>query len=63
MHTRFLFGESEGKRLGRLGNRWEDNIRMDIREIGLEGVDWFHLSQDRNQWWALVNMVMSLRVS
>jgi hypothetical protein len=43
-------------------HRWEDNIRMNIREIGWGGVDWMHLYQDRNQWWALVNTVMNLLV-
>jgi hypothetical protein len=38
------------------------NIRMELTEIGWEGVDWIHLSQDRDQWWALVNMVMNLQV-
>jgi len=37
--------------------RWEDNIRMDLRETGWEGVDWIHLGQDRGQWWVLVNML------
>jgi hypothetical protein len=41
---------------------WEDNVRMDLREIGLEGVDWMHLAQDRDQWWILVNTVMKFRV-
>jgi hypothetical protein len=39
--------------------RWEDNIKMHIREIGYENVDWIHLAQDRVQWWALVSMVMT----
>jgi hypothetical protein len=60
---RILFGEPEGKRpLGRPGRRWEDNIRMDLREIGLGGMDWIDLAQDRDQWRALVNTVMNLRV-
>jgi hypothetical protein len=41
--------------------RREGNIRMDLREIGLEGVDWMHLAQDRDQWWAVVNTVMNLQ--
>jgi hypothetical protein len=58
-----LVGKPEGKRpLGRPRHRWEDNIRMNLREIGWEGVDWIHLAQDRDQWWALVNMVMNLWV-
>jgi hypothetical protein len=40
----------------------EDNIRMDIRKIGWEGVDWIYVDQDRNQWRALMNAVMNLRI-
>jgi hypothetical protein len=47
---KILVGKSEGKRpLGRPRRRWKDNIRMDIKEIGWEGVDWIHLAKDRNQ--------------
>jgi hypothetical protein len=54
--------KSEGKRpLGISSHRWED-IRMDIKDIGWEGVDWIHLTQDRDQWRAIVNTVMNLRV-
>jgi hypothetical protein len=42
--------------------RWEDNIKMDLNDIGWDGVDWIHMAQDRDQWRALVNMVMKLRV-
>jgi hypothetical protein len=60
---RILVGKPEGKRpLGRPRRRWEDNIRMDLREIGCVGMDWIDLVQDRDQWRALVNMVMNLRV-
>jgi hypothetical protein len=46
-----LVGKPEGMRpLGRPGHRWEDNIRMDLREIGWEGVNWINLSQDRDPW-------------
>jgi hypothetical protein len=45
-----------------LKRRWEDNIRMDLREIGWEDVDWIHLAQDRNQWRAVINTVMNPRV-
>jgi hypothetical protein len=56
-----LVEKPEGKRaLGRPRHRWKDNIRMDLREIGWEGVDWIHLIQDRDQWFALTNMVMNL---
>jgi hypothetical protein len=55
-------GKPEGKRpLGRPRRRWED-IRIDLREIGWGGMDWIDLAQDRDQWRALMNMVMNLRV-
>jgi hypothetical protein len=58
-----LVGKPEGKRpLGRPWSRWEDGIRMDLREIGLGDVDWIRLSQDRDQWRAVVSEVMNLRV-
>jgi hypothetical protein len=58
-----LVGKPEGKRpLGKPRRRWEDGIRMDLREIGLGGVDWFQLSQDRDRWWAVVSAVMNLWV-
>jgi hypothetical protein len=60
---RVLMGESEGKRsLGRPRRRWEDNIKMDLQEVGCGGMGWIHLVQDRDRWWALVNAVMNLRV-
>jgi hypothetical protein len=59
---RILVGKSEGKRpLGRPKSRWADNIKMDLRGIGCDGMDWIDLAQDRNQWRALVNTVMNLR--
>jgi hypothetical protein len=58
-----LVGRPEGRRpLGRPRRRWEDNIKMDLTEIGFGVVDWIHLAQDRDKWWALVNTVMNLRV-
>jgi len=58
---RVLVGKPEGKRpLGRPRRGWEDNIKMDLREVG--GGDWMELAQDRDRWWALVNTVMNLRV-
>jgi hypothetical protein len=60
---RILVGNPEGKRpLGRPRRRWVDNIKMDVREIGWDGRDWIDLAQDRDQWRALVNAVMNLRV-
>ena len=57
-------GKREGKRpLGRLTHRWEDNIKMDVQEIGWESLYWIDLAQDMDRWRALVNAVMSLRVS
>jgi len=53
----------EGKRqIGRPRRRREDNITLDLEEIGCEGVEWMHLDQDRDQWQALVSTVMSFRV-
>jgi hypothetical protein len=60
---RVLVGNSEGKRpLGRPRRRWVDNIKMYLREIGWGGMNWIDLAQDRDQWRALVNTVMNLRV-
>jgi hypothetical protein len=60
---RILVGKPEGKRpLGRPRCRWVDNIKMDLEEIGWNGMDWIELAQDRDQWRALVNTVMNLRV-
>ena len=60
---RVLVGRPEGKRpLGRPRHRWEYNIKMDLREVGIGGGDWMELAQDRDRWWALVNTVMNLRV-
>jgi hypothetical protein len=60
---RILVGKPEGKRLlGIPRRRWVDNIKMDLGEIGWDGRDWIELAQDRDQWRAVVNMVMNLRV-
>jgi hypothetical protein len=56
-------GEPEGNRpVGRPRRRWEDSIRIYLREIGWDGMDWIDLAQDTDQWRALVNTVMNLRV-
>jgi hypothetical protein len=58
-----LVEKLKGKRpLGRPRNRWEDNIRTDLREIWWEGVDWVHVARDRDQWQAHVNMIMNICV-
>jgi hypothetical protein len=60
---RVLMGKPEEKRpLGRPRHRWEDGIRMDLREIGWMNVDWLQLAQDRDRWRALVNTVKNVRV-
>jgi hypothetical protein len=60
---RILVGKPEGKRpLGRPRRRWVDSVKMDLREIGWGDMDWIDLTQDRDQWRALVNTVMNLRV-
>jgi hypothetical protein len=59
MHT---VGKPEGKRLlRRPRHRWQDNIKMDLRAIGWDGMDWTDLAQDRVQWGALVNTIINLR--
>jgi hypothetical protein len=58
-----LVGRPEGKRpLGRPRRRWEDNIKMDLGVIGIDGANWIRRAQDRVQWRAFVNTVMNLRV-
>ena len=59
---RVLVGKPEGKRpLGRPRRKWEDNIRMDLQDVGYGGMDWIELAQDRDKWWALLNEI-NLRV-
>jgi hypothetical protein len=60
---KILVGEPEGKRpLGRSRRRWVDNIKMNLREICWDGVDCMDMAQDRDQWRALVNTVLNLRL-
>jgi len=60
---RVLMGKREGKRpLGRPRRRWEDNIKMDLQEVGCRGMDWMDLAQDTDRWRALVSVVMNLQV-
>jgi hypothetical protein len=60
---RILVGQPEGRRtLRRPRRRWVDNIKLYVREIGCNGMDWIVLAQERDKWRALVNTVMNLRV-
>ena len=60
---KILVGKPETKRpLGRPRRRWEDNIKMDLQEVGCGGMNWIDLAQNRDRWRALVNAVMNLRV-
>ena len=60
---RVLVGKPEGKRpLGRPGHKWEDNIKMDLQEMGASCEDWLELAQDRDSWRALVSTVRNFRV-
>jgi len=60
---RVMVGNLEEKRpIGRPRRRWEDNIKMDLQEVGCGGKDWIKLAQDRNRWRALVDAVMNFRV-
>jgi len=60
---RILVGKPEGKRpLARQRRRWEDNINIDLQEVGCWGMDWIELAQDRDRWREFVNAVMNLRV-
>ena len=59
---RVLVGKPEGKgTLCRPRRRWEDNIKMELQEVGYEGIDWNEVAQDRNRWRARVNAVMNFR--
>jgi hypothetical protein len=60
---KILVGKTEGKRpLGRQRRRWVHNVKMDLREIGRDGVDWIDVARDRDQWRAPVNTVLNVRV-
>jgi len=61
---RVLVGKPKGKSpLGRPRRRWEDDIKMDLQEVGCGGMDWIELAQDRGKWRAVVHAAMNLRVS
>jgi hypothetical protein len=62
VYTGFWWGLEGKSPLGRLRRSWEDNIKMDIQELGCGGMDWIELAQDRNRWKVLVTAVMNLRV-
>jgi hypothetical protein len=60
---RILMGKPEGKRpLARPRRRWVDNMKMDLSEVGWDGVDWIDMAQNRDQWRALLNTVLNIRV-
>jgi len=62
VYTVFV-GKPEGKKpLGKSRRRWEDNIKMDLQEVGYESMDWIELAEDTDSWRALVNVVMNLLV-
>ena len=62
-HTAFWWGQHEGNRsFGRTRRRWEDNIEMDLQEMGCGGMEWIQVAQDRDSWRTLANAVMNLRV-
>jgi len=61
--TGFWWGNlREREPLGRTRRRWKDNIKMDLQEVGCEGMEWIDVAQDRDRWWALVYAVMNLGV-
>jgi hypothetical protein len=63
MRATFLFESLKGRDyFGRPWRRWDDNIKMDLRDMGLEGVDWIHLARDWDSWWASVDTVMNLLI-
>jgi hypothetical protein len=63
MGDRVLVGKPERKRpLGRTRRKWVDNIKIDLKEIGCDHVDWIDMAHDRDQWSALVNTVLNFRV-
>jgi len=60
---RVLVVKHEGRRpLGRPRRRWEDNIKMDLQEVGCQGMDWIELAQDKDRWRVVVSTVMNFRV-
>jgi hypothetical protein len=60
---RVLVRTHDGRRpLGRSMHRWKDDIKMDLQEVGWEGMDWTAVAQEKDRWWALVNVVMNLQV-
>jgi hypothetical protein len=64
LHHKIVISMCSGSKypLGRPRCRWEDNIKMDLQEVGCGGMDWIGLAQDRDRWQALVNAVMNIRV-
>ena len=59
----FWWGNLRERTIRETKNRWEDNFKMDLQEVGCDGMDWIDMAQDRDRWQALVNAVMNLLVS
>jgi hypothetical protein len=62
MHIEFWWKNQKERDLGRPRCKWENIVKLDLREIGWNGMDWIHLSQDRDSWRVVVNMVMKLQI-
>jgi hypothetical protein len=63
VYTGFWWGDLKKRELGRRSSRWEDNIKIDLKEVGWRVMDWIVEAQDRDSWRALANAVMNLRVT
>jgi len=63
VHTGFWWGDLKERTTWKIRNRWEGNIKKDLKAVGCGDMDWIDLAQDRNRCWAVVNAVMKLRVS
>jgi hypothetical protein len=62
VYRRFVGKPEEKRPIGRPRGKWEDDIKLDLQEVGCGGMDWIKLAQDRDRWWAFVNAVMNLLV-
>jgi len=62
MYTGVWWENLRERPLGKPRHRWEDNIKMDLQEVRCGGMDWIELAQDRDRWWAIVNMMMNFQI-